>query len=87
MSLDLNKRLLSNQKATIDTITLIQRKYSLFQKKGEENRILDYLAQLEKKANVRFVLLQEGKSRISSPVPEASSPDYWRAVLIIIKHA
>jgi ADP-ribosylation factor-like protein 1 len=33
------------------------------------------------------VLLQEGKSRISSPVPEASSPDYWRAVLIIIKHA
>ena len=83
----MSKRLSSNRKATIDTTNRIQLEYSLLQKKGDEDKILDYLAHLESKAKVRVVLLQEGKSRISSPVPEASSPDYWRAVLIIIKHA
>ncbi len=83
----MSKRLSSNRKATIDTTTRIQREYSLLKKKGDEDNILDYLTHLESKAKVRVVLLQEGKSRISSPVPEANTPDYWRAVLIIIKHA
>ncbi|MHA1976564.1 MAG: ADP-ribosylation factor family protein [Candidatus Hodarchaeales archaeon] len=83
----MNNTISGNRKATIDTITLIQREYFLLQKRGEEEQIMDFLSRLESKANVRTVLLQEGKSRISSPIPEASSPDYWHAVLILIKHA
>ena len=83
----MNRPLSRNRKATVDTITLIQREYYLLKKRGEEDKIIGYLSRLESKAKVRVVLLQEGKSRISSPIPEASSPDYWRGVLILIKHA
>ncbi|MHA2051976.1 MAG: ADP-ribosylation factor family protein [Candidatus Hodarchaeales archaeon] len=83
----MDKRFISNRKATINTINLIQREFNLLDEKGEKDMIVDFLSRMEAKTKVRIVLLKEGKSRISSPIPEANSPDYWRAALIIIKHA